>query len=152
MLNGSQHYVQRVPYAAILQSFLLFSKIWYCRIQSPAVSKQQDKRWCGFRWLIPISIDYVLHSSINRAISTPSCSYCIWNRFFQNNRSMLPIFLFFAWFDTVEFNRLPCSNNMMYDDVVFDDRFRHQLSMFELCILIGVSQLLGTHIAYEIAI
>ena len=59
MFNGSQHYVQHVPYAAILQSFLLFSMIWYCRIQSPAESKQQDKRWCGFRWLIPLSIDYV---------------------------------------------------------------------------------------------
>ena len=40
----------------------------------------------------------------------------------------------------------------MYDDVVFDDRFRYQLTMFEVCILIGLSRLLETHIAYEIAI
>ena len=31
-------------------------------------------------------------------------------------------------FDTIEFNRLLCSNSDMYDDVVFDDRFRYQLT------------------------
>ena len=40
----------------------------------------------------------------------------------------------------------------MHDDVVFDVRFRYQLNMFEVCILIGLSRLLDTHIAYEIAI
>ena len=39
----------------------------------------------------------------------------------------------------------------MYDDVVFDDRFRYQLTMLEMCILIGLSRFLDTHIAYEIA-
>ena len=29
-----------------------------------------------------------------------------------------------------------CSNNKMYDDVGFDDRFRYQLTMYEVCILI----------------
>ena len=38
----------------------------------------------------------------------------------------------------------------MYDDAVFADRFRCQLTMFEVCILIEPSQLLETHIAYEI--
>ena len=37
----------------------------------------------------------------------------------------------------------------MYDDVVFADRFRYQLATFEVCILIGLSRLLVTHIAYE---
>ena len=45
-----------------------------------------------------------------------------------------------------------CSHNKMYDNLVFDDRFRYQLTMFEVCILIGLSLLFGTHIAYEIAI
>ena len=39
-----------------------------------------------------------------------------------------------------------------YDDAVFDDRFRYQLTMFEVCILIGLTRLLDTHVAYEIAI
>ena len=41
---------------------------------------------------------------------------------------------------------------MMYDDVVFDDRFRYQLTMFEVCILTGLSILLDTHVAHDIAI
>ena len=49
----------------------------------------------------------------------------------------------------MEFNRLPCSNNKMYDDAVLDDRFRYQLTMFDACILIGLSGSLDTHIAYE---
>ena len=55
-----------------------------------------------------------------------------------------------AWFDTVEFNRLPCSNNEMYDNAVFADRFNYQLTMFEIRILIWLSRLLHAHIAYEI--
>ena len=38
----------------------------------------------------------------------------------------------------------------MYDDMVFADRFRYQWTKFEEYILIGLSRLLGTHIAYEI--
>ena len=56
VLDVSVHYVQCVPYAAILQIFLLFSMILYCRIQLPAVYKQRDVRWCSFRWSIPLSI------------------------------------------------------------------------------------------------
>ena len=41
---------------------------------------------------------------------------------------------------------------MMYDDVVFDDRFRYQLTMFEMCTLIWLARLLDTHIAYELAL
>ena len=46
--DDSLHYFIYVPYAEILQICLFFSMIWYSRIQSPAVSKQQDVRWCGF--------------------------------------------------------------------------------------------------------
>ena len=141
-----------IPYAAILQIYYLLSMIWYCRIQSLAVSKQRDARKCCFRWSIPLTIDYVWNSSFDKAISTHSCSYCISNRYSQNHRSIFPNFLLLAWFDTPEFNRLPCSYNKRYNDVVFDDRFQYQLTMFEVCILTGLSRFLDTHIAYEIAI
>ena len=126
--------------------------IWYARIQSSAMFKQQDIRWCGFRWSIPLSIGYVRNASINMAILTPSCSYCIFSRCCQNHRSILPNFLLLAWFYTIEFNRRLCSNNKMYDDMVWSVRFWYQLTMFEVCIFTGLSRLLDTHIAYEIAI
>ena len=37
----------------------------------------------------------------------------------------------------------------MYDDAVFADRFRYQLAMFGVRVLIGLSRLLHDHIAYE---
>ena len=114
-----------------------FSIVWHDSILSYSIAcraQQRDVLWCGFRWPIPLSIEYVWNSSIDRSISTLSCSYCIWNRYCQNHRSILLNFLMIAWFDTVEFNRLPCPNNKMYDNVVFDDRFRYQLTMFEMWI------------------
>ena len=92
------------------------------------------------------------NSRIDMAILTPSSSSCIYNRWCQNHRSILPNFLLFAWFDTIEFNRRLCSNNKMDDDVGFNDRFWYQLTMFEVCIFTGLCRLLDTHIAYEIAI
>ena len=82
------------------------------------------------------------------AISILSCSYCTCNRYWQNHRSILPNFLLFAWYDTLEFNRLPCSNNMIYDDADFADRFRYQLAMFGIRLLIWLSWLRHAHIAY----
>ena len=38
----------------------------------------------------------------------------------------------------------------MYDDAVFADRFRYQLTMFGIAVLIGLSRLLRPHIPYEI--
>ena len=81
-------------------------------------------------------------------ISILSCSYCICNRYWQNHRSILPNFLLFAWFDELEFNRLPCSNNKIYDDAAFADRFRCQLAMFGIRVLIWLSWLLHVHTAY----
>ena len=102
---------------------------WFVTTNSThAVTKQQDVRWCHFRWSIPLSIDYVLNSIIDRAISTHSCSCCMWNRWCQNHCSILPNFQLFAWFNTVEFNRLPYGKSKMYDDVVFDDGLRYQLT------------------------
>ena len=152
VLDGSLHYLQCATYAVILPIFILFSMIWYCRIQSTAVSKERDVRWCGFRYSIQLAIDYIWNSCIDMAISIAACSYCIWNRYWQNHRSILPNFLLFAWFDTLEFNRQPWSINKICDDAVFAHRFRYHLTIFGMCILIRLSRLLNTHIAYDIAI
>ena len=120
--------------------------ILYGWIQSSAMIKQQDVRWCGFRWSIPLSFGYVGNSNIDRAISTPSCSYCVWNRYCQNHRSIHPNFPFFAWFDMLEFNRLPCSNNKMYDDADFAGWFRYQLAMFGIRVLVWLSRLIHARI------
>ena len=53
-----------------------------------------------------------------------------------------------AWFDNVEFNRLPCPKNEMYDDAVFASRFHYQLAMFGIRVLIWLSWPLHAHIAY----
>ena len=37
----------------------------------------------------------------------------------------------------------------MYDDAVFADRFRYQLSMFGIRLLIGLSRLIHARVAYE---
>ena len=130
--------------------FPIVCMIIYGWIQSTAESKRQDVRWCSFRWSIPLSIDYVWESSMESVISIPSCSYSIWNRYCQNHCRILPDFLLFVWFHAVEFNRLPCSNDNVYENVVFADRFRYPLTMFRNRALIGVSRLLHDHIAYEI--
>ena len=54
----------------------------------------------------------------------------------------------FAWFDTVEFNRLPCPKNEIHDDAVFAIRFRYQFTMLGIRVLIWLSWLLHAHIAY----
>ena len=82
------------------------------------------------------------------AISILSCSYCIFNRYGQNHRSILPNFLLFDGFYTLELNRLPCSNNKIYDNADFADRFRYQLAMFGIRVLIWLSWLLHAYIAY----
>ena len=64
--------------------------------------------------------------------------------------AILQIFYCLAWSDTVEFNRLPCPNNKIYDDAVFADRFRYQLTMCGIRVLIWLSRLPHAHIACEI--
>ena len=99
---------------------------------------------------IPIAIGYLWNACIDMDISIPSCSYCIWNRYCQNHRSIFTNFLLFAWFDTLELNRLPCSCNKIYDDADFADRFRYQLTMLWIRVLIWRSRFYHAHIAYVI--
>ena len=53
-----------------------------------------------------------------------------------------------AWFNTVEFNRLPCPMNEMYDDAVFANRFHYHFAMFGIRVLIWLYWLYHAHIAY----
>ena len=55
-----------------------------------------------------------------------------------------------AWFVTIKFNACRDTKNKMYDDAISADRFRYQLTMFGIRLLIGLSRLLHTRIAYEI--
>ena len=65
-------------------------------------------------------------------------------------RKFSRVFYCLAWSETVEFNRLTCPNNEMYGDAVFAIRFRYQLAIFGMRVLIWLSRLLHAHIAYEI--
>ena len=56
----------------------------------------------------------------------------------------------FAWSDTVKFNRLPCPKNEMYDDAVFANGFRYQLTMLGTRVLIWLSRFFHAHIAHVI--
>ena len=114
----------------------------YGWIQSYSMFKQQEGRWCGFRWwfryelsvfkgCILIGLSRFLHTHI--AYETEN-------------------FLLFASFYTVGFNRMPYRNNKMKDDVVFADRFRYEYTMFKVWIFTGLSRLLDTYIALEIVI
>ena len=104
VFNGSLQYVQCAPYTEIQQIFLLFSMIWYCRVHSPAVYKRQDVRWCNCRWSIPLSIDYVLESSMDGVISTTSCSYCTSHRYCKIISSFCQIL--YCLFDYIRLNSI----------------------------------------------
>ena len=52
--------------------------------------------------------------------------------------------------ETVEFNRLLCPNNEKYGDAVLANRFRYQLPIFGMRVLIWLSRLLNAHFAYVI--
>ena len=65
-------------------------------------------------------------------------------------RKFCRFFYCLACSETVELNRLPCPNNEMNGDAVFAFRFRYQLAIFGMRVLILLSRLLHAHIAYEI--
>ena len=57
-------------------------------------------------------------------------------------------FLLCVWFDSVDFNHLQCPNEKMYD-VVFADRFRYELARFRIDVLVWLSRIVRSHVAYE---
>ena len=132
-----------------------FCRFFWCLAGSETVEFNRlpcpNKKMYGDEFFA-IRFGYLWNTCIDMAIAIRSCSYCICNRYWQNHRSILPNFLLFAGFDTLEFNRLPWSNNKIDDDAVFDGRIRYRLTMFGMCILIRLSRLHNNHIAHEIAI
>ena len=52
----------------------------------------------------------------------------------------------------VKFNRMPRPSDKVYNDEVFADRFRYQLIMFEIRLLVRLSRLLHADIACEVAV
>ena len=92
--------------------------------------------WLRLKWVIFIGI-YRLSCSYEISVAQITVE-------FRRNSQCL------AWFDAVEFNRLPSQNAKMYDDEVFADRFCYQLTMLEIRVLVRQSRLLHAHIAYEI--
>ena len=113
-----------------------FCRIFYClawfdtvecnRLPCPKSKIYDDAVFAGrfrcqlnmFGFSVLIGLSRLIHTHIACEIDTA-----------KNYRSNLPNFLSFAWFHTLEFNRLPWSNTKMYDDAVFADRFRYQLTM-----------------------
>ena len=79
------HIAYEIDTAEIIAAFC---RISYClryliRLNSiVCMIKQQDIRWFGFCWSIPISIWSVY---IDRAISTPWYSDCKWNSYIKNH-------------------------------------------------------------------
>ena len=137
---------------AILQIFLFLNVTWYVkfnRLPCPIDKMYDDEVFADrfrfqlttFEMCVLIGLSRPYHAHIVQELATAK----ITAEFPRNS-------LYLVWFDTVEFNHLPCPNDKMYDDEVFVDRFCYHLSMYEIILLVRLSRLLHAHIAYEIAI
>ena len=151
VLDGSLNYVQCVPYAVILQIFLLFA--WFdtgkfnC-LPCPNNEMYDDAVFAdrfryqltmfGIRVLIGYLDTFMLILHMKKIAPKSS-----------QHSAKFPI-VYMIWYVWIQSSAM--FNNKTYDDLVLDDRFRYKLTMFEVCILIGLSRFLNTHIAYEIAI
>ena len=115
VLDDSLQYVQCVPYPEILQIFLLICMIWYCwnmRLPCPKDKRYDDVVFADrflyqlalFDNRILIGLSWVLHADNAYEIDTSKiiAAFC-WTSHC------------FAWFDTVEFIRLPCPTEKTYD-------------------------------------
>ena len=146
------------------------------------MSKRYDVRWWGFRSSIPFRIDYDWYVCIDRAISTLSCSYCIWNSYCHNHGRIQPNFplismIWYSWIDS------PGSLQYVYyvpyaailhifllfsmicyvtfnrlpcpnDKMYGNEVFadRFRLQLTMIGVLIGLFRIFLAHIVYEIAI
>ena len=139
-----------VPYAAILQTFLLFSMIWYVKFNHlPCLTdKIYDDEVSADRFRFQLA---TFEMCVFIGISRLSCSYCIWNSYCPNHRRNQPKFPL-ARFDAVEFNRLPYPNDKIYDDEAFADRFRYQLTMLEIGVLVRLLYSFMLILPYVIAV
>ena len=132
------HIAYEIPIAKITAEF---SRISYCiawfdtvefiRLLCPNYNMYDDDVFADrFRYQLPMleirvwaRLSRLLHAHIEYEIVFGKITARIWK-----------ILHWFAWFEKVEFNRLPSQNNKMYDDEVFADRFRCRLTMFEMCV------------------
>ena len=132
--------------------FSIFSMIWYCRVQSPAVSKPQDVRWRSFRWSNPLSNAYVCESCVDRITRflRAHIAYEI------DTAKIISEFcrISYCLYDLIRLNSIVChvQTTRCTDDIVFARRFRYQLTMFVVSVFIRLSQLIDIHIAYETVI
>ena len=120
---------------------------WHIKLYNTRKTRRPAGIWKICCWIHILAWIYLSCIVIHKSLVLDGSLHCVlWVPY----AAILPIFFYcLAWFDTVEFNRLPCSNNEMYDDAVFADRFRYHLTMFGIHVLIGLSRLLRGHIAYE---
>ena len=74
-----------------------------CRVQTIRCTMMKFS-WWSFRWSIPIAIDYHWSAYIDKVMATLFCSYCIWNRYCQNNRGILSNFPLFSmiWYGWIQ--------------------------------------------------
>ena len=56
---------------------------------------------------------------------------------------------FYCLYELIRLNSIACSVQNSTADVVFVDRFRYQLNMFRIPVLVALSRLPHAHIAYE---
>ena len=111
--------------------------------------------WCTMIKLSLIDsvfIGQVWNATIDRAISTRSCSNCVCNSYCQNHHRNLPNFpwLSMIWYGWIQSYAASRRQDVQY--WIFFRRFRYQLAMVSIPILIGLSWLLHAHIPYVIDI
>ena len=132
--------------------FSIFSMTWYCRIQSSACAndkKYHDVVFVGrFRYQLTmfgnrvlIWYSRLLHARIAYEIDTVKiiAAFCR---------------ISYSLHDLIRLNSIVCHVQTKRCSITWfsPDRFRYQLTMFEVCTLIRLSRLLNTHIAFEIVI
>ena len=110
-----------------------FCRFFYCLASfdtlNSIVCRVQPIRYTMTKFSL---IDFVIKLTMfeirvfGKAISTPSCSYCVGNSCCQNHSRNLPNWPLYSMIDTDEFNRLPTPNDRMYFGEVFAGRFHNR--------------------------
>ena len=132
---------------------LFYCLAWFRTVEfnfrpSPKNEMYDDAIFC---WSISPSIDYVW-SSITDRLSSLLHAHIAYE---INTAKIVAAFCRISYFCMIWYGWIHSSAIFNQQDVRwcgFDARFRYQLAMFEMFILIMLSRLLDTHIANEIAI
>ena len=106
VLDGSLHYVQCVPSAVILHIFYCLA--WFDTVKFNCLPSANNEMCDDAVFADRFQCQYAMFECrVLIGYLDSVMLILLWNRFFQNHRSILPNFLSFAWLDTFEFNRLP---------------------------------------------